>query len=410
MSSLEIRTEPAAMGFDAQRLDRVRSYFDRYVEDGRLPGWLATVSRGGELVWSGKGGHRDRERGLEVTDDTLWRIYSMTKPLTTLGAMILYEEGCFDLNSDVGRWIEELREPRVYVAGSPASPETMPAIQPVRVHHLLTHMSGLTYGFQHTHPVDAIYRSKGYDFGNAHGVNLAQAVNDWCTSPLLFQPGSRWNYSVATDVVGRLIELWSGQPLDQFFRERILDPLGMFDTDWYCPEEKLDRLAMLYAPHQGTSRPLEELARGATKWPHVLSGGGGLVSTAHDYERFTALLLRGGELDGVRLVSSRTIALMTRNHLPGDGDLEALATDSFSEVDYGGVGFGLGFSVITDSQKNKSLVTEGTFAWGGAASTVFWVDPAEDLTVSFFTQLLPSSTYPIRRQLQQLVYGALNDA
>ena len=212
MSGLEIRVEPSAMGFDPQRLERIQSHFDTYVESRRLAGWLATVSRGGELVWTGRAGHRDRERDLEVTDDTIWRIYSMTKPLTSIGVMMLYEEGLFDLNDDVGQWIEELREPRVYVGGGPESPETIPATEPVRVHHLLSHMSGLTYGFHYLHPVDAIYRSKGYDFGWPKGTDLAQAVHDWCSSPLLFQPGARWNYSVATDVLGRLIEIWSGQP------------------------------------------------------------------------------------------------------------------------------------------------------------------------------------------------------
>ncbi len=409
MSSLEIQVEPSSMGFDPERLERIQSHFDAYVADRRLAGWLATVSRGGELVWTGKGGHRDREKDLAVNDDTIWRVYSMTKPLTSVGVMMLYEEGRFDLNDDAGRWIEALREPRVYVGGKPAAPETVPAAGPVRVHHLLSHTSGLTYGFHYTHPVDAIYRAKGYDFGFAKGADLAQAVHDWCSSPLLFQPGSRWNYSVATDVLGRLIELWSGQSLDEFFRERILDPLGMHDTGWWCPEEKHDRLAQLYVPIQGDSFPFEELARGATHEPQIYGAGGGLVSTAHDYQRFMSMLLGQGELDGVRLVSGRTIELMTENHLPGDVDLEEFATGSFSEVDYAGVGFGLGFSVVTDRRKNKSLTPEGTYGWGGAASTAFWVDPVEDLTVGFFTQLLPSGTYPIRRDLQQLVYQALVD-
>jgi len=409
MSPLEIRVDPSAMGFDPVRLDRIRTHFDRYVEDRRLSGWLATVARGGELVWTAKGGHRDREKDLPVTDDTVWRIYSMSKPITSIAAMILYEEGHFDLNDDAGRWIEALESPRVWSGGSINKPVTVPATEPVRVHHLLSHMSGLTYGFHYVHPVDAIYRAKGYDFGFPKGADLNQAVHDWCTSPLLFQPGSRWNYSVATDVLGRLIEIWSGQTLDVFLRERVLDPLGMVDTEWWCPPEKQDRLAMLYVPVNGDSFPHEDLARGATHQPRVLGGGGGLVSTAADYHRFSTMLLRGGELDGVRLISSRTLELMTQNHLPADVDLEAIATDSFSESAYAGIGFGLGFSVVTDSRKNKSLVSEGTFGWGGAASTAFWVDPEEDVTVSFFTQLLPSSTYPIRRELQQLVYQALSD-
>ena len=409
MSLLNVDVDPSELGFDARRLDLIGPHFDRYVENRRLPGWLVTVARGGELAWIGRGGHRDRENGLDVTDDTIWRIYSMTKPLTSIGAMMLYEEGRFDLNDDVGQWIDALANPRVYVSGPASSPVTAPATSPVRVHHLLTHMSGLTYGFNYVHPVDAIYRAKGYDFGFPKGADLERAVEDWGSSPLLFEPGSRWNYSVATDVLGRLIEIWSGQTLDVFFRERILDPLAMTDTDWYCPEKKLDRLAMLYVPANGENVPVGDLARGATRWPKVLGGGGGLVSTAGDYQRFMTMLLRGGELDGVRLVSSRTLALMTENHLPGDADIESLATDSFSESDYAGVGFGLGFSVVSDRRKNKSLASEGTFAWGGAASTAFWVDPVEELTVGFYTQLLPSGTYPIRRELQQLVYQALAD-
>ncbi|HEY5267451.1 MAG TPA: serine hydrolase domain-containing protein [Acidimicrobiales bacterium] len=409
MSSLKVEVDPLELGMSPERLARIKPFFDTYVTDRRLAGWLATISRGGQLVWSEKGGHRDRERELEVTDDTIWRIYSMTKPLTSLAVMMLYEEGHFDLNDDVGQWIDSLKEPRVWSGGTPASPQTVPAIEPVRVHHLLMHMSGLTYGFNYIHPVDAIYRHKGYDFGFAKGADLAQAVDDWCTSPLLFQPGSKWSYSVSFDVLGRLIEIWSGQVLDVFMKERIFDPLGMNDTQWWCPEDKLDRLAMLYVPVHGDSFPYEDLAKTVNHPPKILGAGGGLLSTAYDYDRFMALMLRGGELDGVRLLSSRTVDLMTQNHLPDDSDLESLATDSFSETSYAGVGFGFGMSVVTDQRKNKSLATDGSFAWGGAASTAFWVDPLEDLTVGFYTQLLPSGTYPIRRELQSLVYQALVD-
>jgi len=409
MTSLEVEVDPASFGFSPDRLERIKPFFDRYVSERRLPGWLVTVARGGQLVHVAKGGEREREKGLEVTNDTIWRAYSMTKPITTVAVMMLYEEGHFDLNDEAGQWIDSLRESRVWLRGTPVKYETVPAMEPVRVHHLLTHMSGLTYGFGYVHPVDAIYRAKGYDFGYPKEADLAQAVDDWCSSPLLFQPGSRWNYSVSFDVLGRLVELWSGQPLDVFMKERIFDPLGMPDTEWWCPPEKLDRLAMLYAPVRGECAPLVDVARAATHPPRVLGGGGGLLSTAYDYNRFMTMLLRGGELDGVRLLSSRTVELMTENHLPGDADLEALATDSFSETSYAGVGFGLGMSVVTDRRKNKSLVSEGTFAWGGAASTAFWIDPVEDLTVSFFTQLLPSTTYPVRRELQRLVYQALAD-
>jgi CubicO group peptidase (beta-lactamase class C family) len=409
MSALEIRVDPTAMGFDPVRLARIASHFDAYVEDRRLPCWLATVARGGELVWSAKGGFRDREKDHEVTDDTIWRIYSMTKPITAIAVMMLYEEGHFDLNDDVGRWIDELKEPHVWAGGTAAKPLTVPAIEPVRVHHLLNQTSGLTYGFHYIHPTDEIYREKGYNFGFAKGADLSQAVHDWCTSPLVFQPGSGWNYSVAFDVLGRLVEIWSGQSFESFLQDRLLGPLKMSDTDWYCPKDKLDRLAMLYVPHGGDSFPYEELAKTFERPPRIHGGGGGLVSTASDYQRFMTMLLQGGELDGVRVISNRALDLMTTNHLPGDVDLEAFATDSFSETSYAGIGYGLGFSVVIDSVKNKSLVSEGTFGWGGAASTAFWVDPAEDLTVGFYTQLLPSGTYPIRRELQQLVYQALVD-
>jgi CubicO group peptidase (beta-lactamase class C family) len=409
MSKLVVDVHPGEWGFSPERLARIAPHFDQYVADRRLPGWLATVSRGGQLIWTGKGGHRDRERDLGVEDDTIWRIYSMTKPIIAAATMMLYEEGLFDLTDDVGQWIDSLREPKVFSGGTSMKPETVPAIEPVRVHHLLTHTSGLTYGFQYIHPVDAIYRAKGYDFIFKPGATLAEAVDDWCSSPLVFQPGSRWNYSVAFDVLGRLIEIWSGQSLDVFLKERMFEPLGMHDTEWWCPPEKADRLAMLYVPANGESFPYEDWAKYSLREPRLLGGGGGLLSTAYDYDRFANMLLRGGELDGVRLLSSRTVELMTSNHLPGDVDLEEFAVDTFSEGEYAGVGFGFGMSVVEDRRKNKSLVADGTFAWGGAASTAFWVDPGEDLVVSFYTQLLPSGTYPIRRDLQQLVYQALID-
>lgn len=409
MSSLEILVEPTSMGFDPARLERITMHFDQYVADRRLPGWLATVSRGGELVWTGRGGHRDREGALDVTDDTIWRIYSMTKPLTSIAAMMLYEEGLFDLNDEAGKWIESLRDPRVFVGGTAEDYQTVAASTQVTVAHLMTHTSGLTYDFQKAHVVDEIYRAKGYDIGKRKDVDLAGAVDDWCTSPLLFEPGSHFNYSVATDVLGRLVEIWSGQSLDEFFTQRILEPLGMVDTQWWCGEDKRDRLAQLYVPFDGDSFAYHDVAKSALRKPYYPSGGGGLLSTAHDYERFMQMLLGGGELDGVRLLSGRTLALMTQNQLPGGTDLESFATDSFSETAQAGVGFGLGFAVMTDQVKNRGLVSNGSYSWGGAASTAFWVDPVEDMTVGFYTQLMPSGTYPIRRELQQLVYQALVD-
>ncbi len=409
MKNLEIVRDPSEVGLYSSRLAHLADHLNGYVADRRLSGWLATVARGGDLCWVGRGGYRDRERLLPVTDDTIWRLYSMTKPLTAVAAMMLYEEGHFDLNDLAGRWIDELSEARVYVSGPASAPITVPAVEPVRIHHLLTHTSGLTYGFQNLTPVDELYRSMGYDLAYPEHVTLTDAVHDWCSAPLLFEPGSAWNYSVATDVVGRLIEIWSGQRLDEFIRTRVLDPLHMDDTDWYCPPDKLDRLAMLYAHHEGGATRFEAFAEAATRWPTLLAGGGGLLSTAHDYQRFMTMMLRRGELEGTRLLSSRTVALMTRNHLPGESDLRTFARDSFSEVGQSGVGFGLGMSVVTHQPTNRSLTSEGSFAWGGAASTYFWVDPVEELSVGLYTQLLPSWIYPIRREVQQLVYASLSD-
>jgi CubicO group peptidase (beta-lactamase class C family) len=285
------------------------------------------------------------------------------------------------------------------------------AIEPVRIWHLLTHTAGLTYGFHHTHPVDAMYRAAGFEWGSPPGADLATCCDAWARLPLLFQPGAEWNYSVATDVLGRVVEVASGVPLDRFFRERILGPLGMSDTAFSAGESEADRLAALYTPDpsDGKAVRLDAFGRMALQQPTFLSGGGGLVSSAADYHRFTQMLLRGGELDGVRLLGPRTVRYMTRNHLPGGADLEAFGRPLFAETTFEGMGFGLGFSVLDNPVANKVPSSAGEFSWGGAASTTFWVDSAEQITALFFTQLLPSSTYSIRPQFRQLVYQALVD-
>jgi len=410
MSELTTTVDAAAAGLDPSRLQRISAHFDTYVKEARLAGWLCVVGRDGEVAWIGSGGRRSIELNLPVTTDTIWRIYSMTKPVTSVAAMLLHEEGCFDLNDEVARWIPEFADARVYVEGPPEAPVTRPATVPMRVWHLLTHTAGLTYGFQRCHTVDAIYRHRGYELGARSGVDLAEAVADFARMPLLFDPGTAWNYSVATDVVGRLVELWSEQPLDRFFETRILGPLGMQETGFCCPEERQSRLAELYLYADGdTFRPSGAMGAAATRQPLFLAGGGGLVSTAKDYHRFATMLLQGGTLGDVRLLSPSTVALMSRNFLPGGADIETLARDSFSETSMAGVGFGLGLSCVIDGARLRMPTSEGTVAWGGAASTTFWVDPQEDLTCVFLTQLLPSSSYPIRRELQRLVYAAVVD-
>jgi CubicO group peptidase (beta-lactamase class C family) len=413
VSDLTVEVDPAEVGLDPDRLSRIGAHFDRYVADGRLPGWLITVRRGGRLAYVAKCGSRDLEAGLPVTDDTLWRIYSMTKPLTSVAAMILYEEGRLGLNDPVSAFIPSFGDVRVYTGGSDLRPVTVPAVEPVRVWHLLTHTAGLTYGFHRVHPVDAQYRAAGFEWSTPAGVDLAQACDIWAGLPLLFQPGTEWNYSVATDVLGRVVEVASGQSLDEFFAARILRPLGMTQTCFWAGPEAASRLAALYTPGPGgTATRNDVLGQAALAPPGMLSGGGGLLSTAADYDRFTQMLLPrpgspAGELDGTRLLSPRTVGYMARNHLPGDQDLETFGRPLYAESPFRGIGFGLGFAVVLDPVPGKVIGSAGELSWGGAASTAFWIDAAADLTVSFFTQLLPSSTHPIRPQLRQLVYPSL---
>jgi CubicO group peptidase (beta-lactamase class C family) len=411
MAELKVEIDPAEAGFDADRLERIDRHFARYVDDGRLPGWLVAVSRAGRVVHVSTYGHRDVEGALPIELDTIFRIYSMTKPVTSVAAMMLYEEGAFELKDPVSKFIPSFADVRVYTQGSALKAVTEPVLEPIRIWHLLTHMSGLTYGFHHTHPVDAMYRAAGFEWGTPPGMDLAACCDAWAGLPLLFQPGTEWNYGVSTDVLGRVVEVVSGQPLDRFFDDRIFTPLGMDETAFSVDERDADRLATLYMPDPATGRAmrLDLLGDLALKRPHAFSGGGGLVSTAADYHRFTQMLLNEGELDGVRLLGSRTVRYMAENHLPGAVDLEAIGRPLFSETTFDGTGFGLGFSVLDDPVKNKVLASPGEFAWGGAASTAFWVDPVEQVTALFLTQLLPSSTYPIRPQLKQLVYQALVD-
>ncbi len=415
MGGLSPEVDPAEAGLDPDRLERIDRHFRSYVDDGRLPGWLVTVSRHGKLAYVSAYGHRDIEAGLPVETDTIWRIYSMTKPVTSVAAMMLYEEGAFELTDPVSRFIPSFADVRVFAGGSDIKSVTVPAVEPVLIWHLLTHTSGLTYGFHRSHPVDAMYRANGFEWGTPRNADLAACCDMWAGLPLLFQPGAEWNYSVATDVLGRVIEVASGMGLDEFLERRVFEPLGMTDTGFWLDESEHGRLAALYTP--GPARKavrLDAMGAVAKRKPAFLGGGGGLLSTASDYARFAAMLLASpgspaGQLNGTRVLSPRTIAYMTRNHLPAGADLETFGRPLFAEVPFRGVGFGLGFGVLLDPVPGKTDGSAGEFSWGGAASTAFFVDPATGLTASFFTQLLPSSAHPIRSQLRQLIYQAVVD-
>ncbi len=413
MSELKVEVDPAEVGFAQDRLQRLDRNFARYVDEGLLKGWLLTVSRHGKLAYVASNGQRDAEAGLPVETDTLWRIYSMTKPITSVATMMLYEEGAFELTDPVSRYIPSFKDQRVFTGGSDQRPVTVPASEPVRIWHLLTHTSGLTYAFHRMNPVDAMYRAAGFDLGLRPGT-LEESVDIWAAQPLLFQPGSEWNYSVSTDVLGRLVEVVSGQSLDEFFAQRLFGPLGMTDTAFYAQPDDLGRLAALYTrgPDNKATRGPDAMANEVRQRPTMFSGGGGLVSTAADYNRFLRMLLPtadspAGELDGTRLLSPRTVSYMGRNHLPGNQTLEQFGRPLNAESPQRGVGFGLGFAVVLDPAAGKVDVSAGELSWGGAASTAFWIDPAEGITATFFTQLIPSSAHPIRSQLRQLVYQAL---
>ena len=389
---------------DPTRLERLDAQLATYVDDGRLAGWQLAIAGPDDVLHEAQYGHRDREAGLPVVSDTIWRIASMTKPVTSVTAMALWEEGVFDLDDPISRWIPEFADARVYVSGRGDTLVTEPVAEPVRVRHVLTHTSGLTAGFMRVSVVDEMYRDAGYEFASPHD-NLADCVTDWARLPLLFQPGRAWGYGVSTDVLGRLVEIWTGQTLDVAFRTRVFDPLKMADTAFSCDASRADRLAALYAldPDGGLVRsPFDRVVLSP---PGVLSGGGGLVSTVPDYVRFTQMLLRGGELDGVRVLRPETVELMRRNHL--SSDLGEQSTGGFAETSFDGIGFGLGFAVLVDPEVQKSPASRGEDYWGGIHSTAFWIDPVTQHSCVFMTQLMPSSTYPLRNELRELVYGAL---
>ena len=403
---MQLDARPEDVGLSTSRLARVTRWMRRWVDSGRLPGLLVAIVRTDRLAYFETCGYRDVEAKRPVEPDTIYRIYSMTKPITTVAALMLYEEGCFQLDDPVAQYIPAFAGARVFAGGDAESFETEPLARPVTVHDLMTHTSGLTYGFQHEHPVDALYRARRIEF-NANLGPLADLVDTAAAQPLLFQPGARWNYGVSTDVLGRLVEVWSGVPLDTFFQERIFAPLGMCDTGFHVPEGQGHRFASNYTRAEDGGLALHDPAdRSRYLEPaRTLSGGGGLVSTAADYLRFTRLLRGCGALEGVRLLGRKSIELMTMNHLPGD--LVDMGQPRFSEMPFAGIGFGLGVSVVLDPAKARILGSPGEYAWGGMASTTFWVDPAEDLIVLLLTQLTPSSTYPIRRELRVLIYQAL---
>ena len=392
-------------GLSAERLGRIDGWMQRWVDSGRLAGLSVLVSRHGQIAYERCYGLADRERGTPMATDTIVRIYSMTKPLTSVALMMLYEEGRFQLDDPISAVLPYFAETRVW-AGEGRDPVKL--VRPITYRDLLTHTSGLTYGFINATPIDAMYREQGVDFQTADAT-LGEVVQKAATMPLLAQPGAAWNYSIATDVIGHLVAEISGVPFAEFLHDRVIAPLGMLDTAFTVAPANFARFAANYARGQdGTATLLDDPATSRFIMPgKIASGGGGLTGTARDYMRFCHMMLNKGALDGERLLGRKTVELMTSNHL--GGDMAAMGMPRFSESKYDGVGFGLGFSIMLDPAKAEILGTPGEFAWGGAASTAFWVDPVEDMAVVLLTQLTPSSTYPIRRELRVLTYAAVVD-
>jgi CubicO group peptidase (beta-lactamase class C family) len=394
------------MAFRRHRLEAIDRFLkDRYVDAGRLPGTFLLVARGGEVVHRSIQGHADVAQDRPLEEDTIFRIYSMTKPITSVALMMLWEEGAFALDDPVHRYIPEWQNLGVFAGGTAKTGFlTTPAARPMTVLDLLRHTSGLTYGFQLRTNVDAAYRHAKIGEIEKAGT-LGGMIEALAKIPLEFSPGEAWNYSVATDVCGWLVERLSGMPLDMFLRTRIFEPLGMADTGFCVRTGAGHRLATCYQPKKGGGIAVQDQAETSSflAAPTFLSGGGGLVGTAADYLDFVESLRTGAH----DLLGRKTFALMTANHLPGGVDLPALSRSLFSEAAYSGVGFGLGFATTTDWVKTGLAGNNGDWFWGGAASTFFWCDPQEELSVVFMTQLIPSSTWPIRRELRQMLYAAL---
>ena len=414
--------QPESIGLSSKRLTRISGWLEQQMEEGRLAGGSVLIGRRGQVGYFETEGVADLDTGEAFSREAIVRAYSMTKPIVTAAAMMLYEEGCFQLDHPISTYLPEFTSPEVWTGGELSN--TVPAESPIAVWHIMSHTSGLTYGFMQANVVDAEYRARGIEQPSPN-INLEEWVKALSEIPLICHPGSEWNYSVSTDVLGRLVEVWSGMSLDVFLEERIFKPLGMVDTGFFVRAENKERLSAMYGPKVGAGMggvgqvPLSE--RGGLKLldkaegsrylapANLLSGGGGLVSTMEDYSRFCQMMLNGGELDGERLLAPSTIKHMRSNHLPDGKDMSQMGQPVWSETSYEGIGFGLGFAVVIDPIKAAIVASPGEHHWGGAASTFFWLDPVEDLWAIFLTQLLPSSTYPFRRELRTLVYQAVVD-
>ena len=401
-------------GFDLNRLNRVVDLCNRYVEESKIPCAQVQVAHDGNVVLRHTTGMADIESAAPLMDDAIFRIYSMTKPITSIALMQLYEQGKFLLEDPVEKFLPSYKNPVVLLGGSLFKPELRPAETVMTIRDLLTHTSGLTYGFHFQNNLDQMYRDKklGGPLTGGEGradASLEEAIDIMGGLPLLFDPGTAWNYSMSTDVCGRLIEVIGDCKFDDYLEKNIFSPLGMIDTGFLVPQDKIHRFTSTYILNESGALEVTDPAQNSPyqKERLFLSGGGGLVSTTDDYQRFVDMLSNEGAADGNQIIGRRTLELMTMNHLPQGKLLNEVGRSTFSETALAGMGFGLGFSVLMDPAANAGLGTIGEFAWGGAASTRFWVDPVEKVSCIFMTQFMPSGYYPIRRELTTSVYQAM---
>src|SRR3954447_21248905 len=413
--------KPETVGMSSARLARLDEVMKRrYVDSGHLPGMVTYVYRDGHLVHTGICGEMDIERGKKMREDAIFRIYSMSKPITAVALMMLVEEGLIGLDDAVYSHIPEWKDLAVYASGMPslladAPPRflTTPVLRPMKVVDLATHTSGLTYGFMMRTAVDAAYRKAKVTDRQTEG-GLQGMIDQLAQIPLDFSPGTAWNYSVSIDVMGYLVQKLSGMSFGEFLRTRLFEPLGMTDSAFWCPPEKVDRFASCYMPRPGGGLQLQDDAGKSTYAapPSLESGGGGLVSTAHDYMRFCRMMLQGGTLDGVQILSPKTVALFSLNHLPDNREIADMAPPGmFSEAAYSGVGFSIGCGVNINVARTRLPGTLGEYFWGGAASTAFWIDPKEELAVVFMTQVIGTDArLTLRRDLRTLVYSTMTES
>jgi CubicO group peptidase (beta-lactamase class C family) len=407
-----VKIDPDAAGFDAKRLERITEHLtQRYIEPQKIAGCQTLVARHGEVGYFSSLGSMDLERGKPVADDTIWRIYSMTKPITGVALMTLYERGHFQLDDPIHRFIPEWRDLKVAEKRPDGSTQLVEPERPMSVRDALMHMTGLGWGIEGPMLMDRFLEAMAIVRGGPEGT-LQTMVENLADKPLVFHPGTRWLYGLSTDVCGKLVEVMSGQRFDDYLRTEIFEPLQMRDTAFSVPDSKIDRFAANYGRRRDKTLKLLDDPERSTyrRQPNFLSGGGGLVSTAEDYLRLCRMLLGGGEVDGVRILGRKTVELMSINHLPGDGELRTFALPGgYGETGFDGVGFGLTMAVGLGQAETQSIGSKGDFYWGGAASTIFWIDPAEDLIAIFMTQLMPSGTFNFRGQLKSMIYPAIVD-